>query len=80
MTRDEVRNHVQTNLAEITDVDALVLSDNTSPEEVAGWDSVNNIKLLFAIEEELGVSFETDELVLPKNVGELLDLIHSKIQ
>jgi acyl carrier protein len=78
MNRDEIRNSIQSNLVEITDNEGLVLTDATTPDDVPGWDSVNHIKLLFALEAELGIGFEVQELVLPESVGPLLDVIQSK--
>jgi acyl carrier protein len=79
MNRDEIRIYLQGALEEITDCDSLVLDDPVAPHDVPGWDSVNHIKLVFAVESELTITFEMSELVLPDTVGAFLDLIQSKL-
>lgn len=78
MNRDDIRNYIQNSLVDITDDETLVLAEDTAPDDVAGWDSVNHIKLVFAVEEGLGVSFEVSELVMPASVKDFIDLIQSK--
>jgi acyl carrier protein len=80
MNREEIRKSLQDNLAEITDVDSLVLADDTAPDEVPGWDSVNHIKLLFAIEAELNIGFDVSEMAQPGTVAALVDVIQGKLQ
>jgi acyl carrier protein len=78
MNRDDIRNYIQSSLVDITDDETIVLTEDTAPDDVAGWDSVNHIKLVFAVEEGLGVSFEVSELVMPASVKDMIDLIQSK--
>jgi acyl carrier protein len=79
MNRDEIRNLVRESLVELIDNEAIVVTDATVAEDVDGWDSIVHIKLLFAIETALGIQFEVSEMAAPADVGELLDLIQSKL-
>jgi acyl carrier protein len=79
MNRDEIRTYLHDSIVEITDNEVPDFTDDTAPDDVAGWDSVNHIKLLFAVEAELNIGFEVSELTLPDTVGILLDLIQSKL-
>jgi acyl carrier protein len=79
MNREDIRKYLQDSLTEITDNDIPELTDAMAPDEVPGWDSVNHIKLLFAVEAELNIGFEVSELTLPDTVGALLDAIQSKL-
>lgn len=38
------------------------LSDEASPDTIAGWDSANHLNLILSLEAEFGVEFETDEI------------------
>ena len=52
----------------------------TTPyDQVTDWDSINHVKLLIALESDLGFRFETDEVGGLHNVGELIDLIQKKV-
>lgn len=54
------------------------LSDDSKPEDVDGWDSLNHITIVMDVEEEFGIKFSTEEIVSIKSVGELRQLIDSK--
>jgi acyl carrier protein len=48
-------------------------------EDVPGWDSTAHVGLIVEIEDRFGIAFEPEEYVRFKNVGELADLIKSKM-
>jgi acyl carrier protein len=79
MDRDEVRARVQDLLRDIVDDDSLRITDATTAADVDWWDSLTHLKLLVAIEEAWGLNFQVAELASPENVGELVDLIRSKM-
>jgi acyl carrier protein len=79
MNRDDIRQYVQDSLVDITDNEAIVLTEDMTPDDVPGWDSVNHIKLMFAVEERFGVSFETGQLTVPASVKALIDLIQTAV-
>ena len=49
----------------------IVLSDETTAADIAEWDSLGNINLMFSLEEHFGVQFEGNQLAEFANVGEL---------
>ncbi|WP_206073821.1 acyl carrier protein [Mesorhizobium sophorae] len=57
----------------------LVATEETTADDVADWDSTNHIRLIMAIEETFKITFSSDEITAPQNVGELVDLISSKL-
>jgi acyl carrier protein len=77
MNRDDIRQYVQDSLVDITDNEAIVLTEDMTPDDVPGWDSVNHIKLMFAIEERFGISFEISQLTMPASAKVLIDLVQS---
>jgi acyl carrier protein len=60
---------------DVFDDDALKIDMSTSQEEVEGWDSVAQIKLILSIEEEFGIRFQMEEVSATKNVGEFIKMI-----
>lgn len=56
---------------QVLDDDDIELQDQTTAEDVAGWDSLAHITLMFTIENEFGVQFNAEEFGLIENVGEL---------
>jgi acyl carrier protein len=47
---------------ELLDLDGMPLTAETRPRDVPGWDSLANVNIVFAVEEEFGVEFEDDQL------------------
>jgi acyl carrier protein len=46
---------------------------------VDGWDSLNHILLVVALEQKFGIKFNTGEIDTLENVGQFIDLIESKM-
>ena len=79
MTRSELLGKISEILGEIVEIDDLHLAETTRAEDVQDWDSTNHVRLLVAIESTFGIRFETDEIGGLQNVGQLLDLVESKL-
>ena len=47
----------------------LILRDDMTAADVAGWDSFNHVNLVILIEEEFNVRFSTEEVSSMANVG-----------
>jgi acyl carrier protein len=73
------RDELQEIFRDLFDDEGIVLTDETTASDVAGWDSLKNVKLMVRVEKAFGVRFGTGEVVGLKNVGELLALIERKL-
>ena len=58
--------------------EGLVLRDETTAAEVPGWDSLEHINLMFALEEEFGMQFVGNELAELENIGALKRLLEQR--
>jgi acyl carrier protein len=56
----------------------IALRDSMTASDVEGWDSMNNIRLLDAVEREFGISMSVSEVMGLGSVGSLIDLVHAK--
>ncbi len=56
------------------------LQDGTHAYEVPGWDSLNHIKVIMAVEKEYRIRFKTPELLQLRNIGDLQLLIDKNNQ
>jgi len=72
--------------AELTKIFRSVFRDETlvadpamTAKDVAGWDSLRNIRLMLTIEKAYKVRFSASEIGTLKNVGDLVRLIQAKI-
>lgn len=50
-------------IADVLQVDASTIDDDTSVDTVESWDSLRHLNLILAIEEEFDVSFTEDQTV-----------------
>jgi acyl carrier protein len=63
---------------EVFDDDELVLRPEMTADDVEGWDSMVNIRLMLAVERAFKVSFSASQIASLKNVGDLAELIRSR--
>jgi acyl carrier protein len=54
--------------------------DETTADQVPEWDSFNHINIILAVEKEFGIKFKGAEILKINNVGELQQLIDSKLE
>ena len=54
--------------------------DETTANQVPGWDSFNHINVILAIEKDYNVHFKGLEILKVKNIGELQKLVDTKLQ
>ena len=47
--------------------------------DIDGWDSLEHINLMAAVESEFGIKFSMGQIVTMKNVGEMADIILQKV-
>jgi acyl carrier protein len=79
MNREEIRAKIQELLREVVDDETVVLTDESTADDVKGWDSTNHVRLMIALESAFNIRFETDEIIAPESVGELVSLIQGKL-
>ena len=65
------RERLQQLVREVFGDDSIVITDATTAGDIDGWDSVRHLSVMFAIEEEFGVRFATDELAGFPDIGSL---------
>lgn len=57
----------------------IVLTPELTADDVDGWDSLSHVNLILAVENHFGIRFSQKELVRLKNVGDLINLVNSKL-
>ena len=66
------------NRLEELEVDDLVLTDETTADDVEEWDSLSHVQLVVALEKSFGIKFTSREILSWDNVGDLIDCIEKK--
>ena len=58
--------------------EALMLEPGMTADDVAGWDSVSHITLIYAIEDEFGMKFSTRDLEGLTCIGDLVAVVERR--
>lgn len=58
--------------------DELELHEQTTADDVEGWDSLAHINIMVAVEGAYGVTFTSDQLSSFRNLGELQDFLRTR--
>lgn len=79
MERSEILAKVQEIFREELELDDLVLTDETTADDVEEWDSLSHVQLVAAMEEAFGIEFKSREILSWENIGDLIDSIEKKV-
>ena len=75
MITDKLKNVILSALK----LDDFDFNDQTTADQVPGWDSLSHLNVITAVEIEYSIRFKTLELLRIKNVGELQEAINKKL-
>lgn len=56
------------------------INEDSSPEDIDTWDSLNQINLVLALEEEFGVKFTDDQIVQMLSVRSVIETLERAVQ
>ena len=76
MISDRLKNIILKEL----NLESFDFKEDTTANQVPGWDSFNHINVILAVEKDYNIHFKGLEILKVKNIGELQKLIDSKTQ
>jgi len=79
MNKNEIAEAVNEIFCDVLDNDSLMLTTEMTATDVEGWDSLTHINLVTSIEKFFKVRFSLAELDDFKNVGDILETVHKKV-
>ncbi len=79
MEKNEILNQVLSVFHDVLDNEDIVLTYETTANDIEEWDSLSHIQLVVAIEKKFKLRFTSKEIQSWKNVGEMLDCIKEKV-
>ena len=65
---------------DVFDDESLEICRESSGETIDDWDSLAQINLISAIEQEFGIRFALGELQTLEDVGDMIDLMENKVK
>ena len=78
MTNEEILEKLTGIFHEELDNEEIVLSRDTTADDIEEWDSLSHIQLIVAVEKAFKIRFTSSEIQSWNNVGEMIDCILSK--
>jgi acyl carrier protein len=79
MEKKEVMGKIQEIFRTVLKNADLVLTENLSANDVAGWDSLSHMLIIAKIEDVFKIRFKFKDLNKMKNISDLVDTVISKL-
>lgn len=79
MQREEVLKKVTSIFRTNFDDRTIELTNETSSADIEDWDSLEQVNLVVAIQDEFKIKFTIEEVNSMENVGEMIDFIIKKV-
>ena len=77
---DDTFSRLQEVFRQVFDDDELVIEPKTTAADIEGWDSINHVNLVLAVERAFGVRLAASGIANLKNVGELANLLDAQLR
>lgn len=78
MNKNEIVKRLTEVFRDVFGDDSIVITENTTANDIDDWDSIEHINLISAVEDEFSMRFKMREVSGMKNVGEMIDIISQR--
>jgi acyl carrier protein len=58
-----MKDKIKQIIAQVLNISVNDITDDASTQNIHNWDSLNHMNIIFAVEEQLGITFEDDEIM-----------------
>jgi len=79
VTRADVQAGLQEIFRNVFNDDSIVISDTTTAQNISGWDSLQQIKIILACEKKFAIRLRARDINALENAGEMIDHLMSAI-
>lgn len=79
MNDSEIYEKLNEIFQDIFDDEDIELEPTTSAADIEDWDSLAQISIVVAVQDEFDITLSVDEATALHNVGEMVDLIKTKL-
>ncbi|OFX67889.1 MAG: acyl carrier protein [Bacteroidetes bacterium GWE2_29_8] len=78
MEQIDIINKLNNIFREVMDNEDIVITPESSANDIEEWDSLTHVQLIIAIEKSFNIRFKSSEIRNWKNVGEMIEAIQNK--
>lgn len=79
MEKAEILKDMQDIFIDVLDNEDIVLTEDTTSDDIEEWDSLSHIQLIVGIENHFKIKLTSKEIMECSNVGDMVDCIKGKI-
>lgn len=79
MEKKEILEKVQEIFCDVLDNEDIVLSNDTTADDIDEWDSLTHIQLTVALEKEFGIKFTAKEILSWEYISDCIENINTKL-
>jgi acyl carrier protein len=79
MNRTEIMAKLNEIFCDVFDDEDIVLTNETTADDIEDWDSLEQINLLVAIEKQFNIKFQLADVADLENVGAMIDLVEKML-
>ena len=80
MENKEILAKLQEIFIDVLDLDELVLTPETTSNDIEDWDSLTHVQLVVAIQKEFGIKFNSKDIVSWANVQDMINSISAQLE
>ena len=78
MDKNEILVQLQDVFREVLDDDSIVLTMETTSDDIEAWNSLSHIQLVYAIQDHFGMRCKSNEILLWKSAAEIVKQLSKK--
>ncbi len=75
MDKEKIKARLNEVFQDVFDDESIEISESTTADDIDGWDSLEHITLISAVEKAFKMRFTMKEVSGMKNVGEMIDIL-----
>ncbi|MED9969854.1 MAG: acyl carrier protein [Ruminococcus sp.] len=80
MTKEKIYEMLDEVFQDVFDDEDIHVTAETTADDIEDWDSLEHINLVVAVENKFGIKFNMNEVVNFKNVGEMVDVLQTRVK
>ena len=70
-----MENRIKKVMSEVLGIDEASIGDSTSPENVESWDSLKQMNIIVALEEEFDIEFNDEDIIEMLNFKLIYEIV-----
>ena len=74
-----IKNELTNVFKTVFEDDEIILTRETTANDIEGWDSLSHVTMLMAVEDHFEIEFAQWEVMNLPDVGALMDLVEKKL-